>query len=210
MAAWLARLLGRPKSADPVAFSAFLGRQAAFVAQKTAIDYCRVKAGRRERQMFTDTDFVAALRHCRWQTFAGAVQDVAALAESHLRPHVGQEVAHLAFVLTVMGQAILDEAPAPAEERQALEGARERLSWHLAGLQAAPPLSADRLPLQSEAPLLATLPIHPDQRVGETPSIRGALRFHVVTTQQEMERGFDAPALAAALLTTRRAGAGPA
>jgi hypothetical protein len=49
------------------------------------------------------------------------------------------------------------------------------------------------------APLLATLPIHPDQRIGETPSIRGALRFHIVTTQQEMERGFDAPALAAAL-----------
>jgi hypothetical protein len=63
-------------------------------------------------------------------------------------------------------------------------------------LQEAPPRPADRLPLLAEAPLLATLPIHPDQRKGETPSIRGALRFHVVSTQQEMERGFDAPALA--------------
>ena len=51
---------------------------------------------------------------------------------------------------------------------------------------------ANQLPLLAEAPLFATLPIHPDQRKGETPAIRGALRFHVVSTQQEMERRFDA------------------
>ncbi|WP_270938723.1 hypothetical protein, partial [Falsiroseomonas oryzae] len=83
----------------------------------------------------------------------------------------------------------------------ALDGARDALPRHLALLQAEPPRSADRLALLAEAPLLATLPIHPDQRVGETPAIRGALRFHIVSSQQEMERTFDAPALAAALVT---------
>jgi hypothetical protein len=205
MRAWLHGMIARPKSADPAAFMTFLARQSAFVAQKTAIDYCRVKAGRHERQMFADPDFIAALRHCRWQTFAGAVLDVVALAEAELRPHAGPDPVPLARALTGMGQSILDDAPAPAEERETLQAARERLSWHLAAMQAAPPLPADRLPLQAEAPLLATLPIHPDQRVGETPSIRGALRFHVVTTQQEMERGFDAPGLTAALLAERKA-----
>jgi hypothetical protein len=47
----------------------------------------------------------------------------------------------------------------------------------------------------AEAPLFATLPIHPDQRKGEAPSIRGALRFHMLSTQQEMERAFDPDAL---------------
>jgi hypothetical protein len=198
----LDRLLGRHRSASPADLQAFLDRQAAFVTQKTVIDYCRVKAGRAERELFADGDFQAALRHCRWQTFAAAVQDVAALAEAWLRPHApGQETA-LAGGLARLGAAILDAAPAPAEERETLEAARDALPRHLAQLQAAPPLAANRLPLLADAPLLATLPIHPDQRIGETPSIRGALRFHIVSTQQEMERGFDAQALARTLATS--------
>jgi hypothetical protein len=61
--------------------------------------------------------------------------------------------------------------------------------------------------LLAEAPLFATLPIHADQRKGEGPSIRGALRFHIVSTQQEMERGFDPAALSMRL---REQGRNPA
>jgi hypothetical protein len=64
----------------------------------------------------------------------------------------------------------------------------------------AAPQPANLLPLLAEAPLFATLPIHPDQRKGERPAIRGALRFHLVSTQQEMERRFDRAGLTAALL----------
>jgi hypothetical protein len=35
--------------------------------------------------------------------------------------------------------------------------------------------------------------------MGESVAIKGALRFHIVSTQQEMERGFDRPRLALAL-----------
>jgi hypothetical protein len=96
---------------------------------------------------------------------------------------------------------VIEAVPAPAEARETLDAARAALPRHLATLQAAPPYGADRLPLLAEAPLLATLPIHPDQRIGETPAIRGALRFHIVTTQQEMERAFDASNLAANLVS---------
>ncbi|MGG5810265.1 hypothetical protein [Falsiroseomonas sp. CW058] len=171
------------------------------MTQKTVLDYCRVKAGRREREMLADPDFRAALSHCRWQTFAGAAQDVIAMAESWLRPHARGREAALAAALARMGAAILDGAEeVPAEERPSLDAARDALPRHLALLQDAPPVPADRLPLLAEAPLLATLPIHPDQRRGETPAIRGALRFHLVSSQQEMERGFDPGALAARLL----------
>jgi hypothetical protein len=47
--------------------------------------------------------------------------------------------------------------------------------------------------------LFATLPIHPDQRPGEEPSIRGALRFHIVSAHQDYERRFDRAGLVAAL-----------
>ena len=193
------RALRATPSSDPAALRDFLARQAAFVAQKTVVDYCRVKAGRGEQQTFANPDFQAALRHCRWQTYAGATQDMAALAEAWLRPHASGREAALAAALARMGAGLLAAPEAPPEERESLGAAAAALSLHLATLQAAPPLPADRLPLRAEAPLLATLPVHPDQRRGETPAIRGALRFHVVSTQQEMERAFDPAGLAAKL-----------
>jgi hypothetical protein len=201
MASWLARTFGRKKNADPAALEAFLERHAAFIAQKTAVDYCRVKAGRQEREMFADADFLTALTHCRWQTFAPSVADVLAMAEAWLRPEAGRHggEAALASALARMGTAILDRAAAPPAERATLDGVRDGLERNLALLQQAPPLGADRLPMQAEAPLLATIPIHPDQRAGETPSIRGALRFHLVSAQQEMERFFDPAELAVQL-----------
>jgi hypothetical protein len=127
------------------------------------------------------------------------VQDVTALAEAWLRPHAPGREAALAAGLATLAAELIQAADAPDEERESLAAARDALPHHLATLQHSPPHSADRLPLLAEAPLFATLPIHPDQRIGETPAIKGALRFHIVTTQQEMERAFDAPALAAAL-----------
>lgn len=200
MLARLASLFRKRLEDDPAAFAAFIARQAAFVAQKTVLDYCRVKAGRREVETFADPDFATALRHCRWRTYAGAAADVAALAEAWLRPHAPGREAALAGALAALCAPVLLPPEAPAEERPSLESAREALPRHLAALQEAPPRSADRLPLLAEAPLLATLPVHPDQRRGETPAIRGALRFHVVSTQQEMERAFDPAGLVRRLL----------
>jgi hypothetical protein len=202
MAGWADRLFRARRSDDPAQFQEFLGRQAAFVAQKTVIDYCRVKAGRGERQTFADADFTAALTHCRWQTYAASVADVAALAEAWLRPEATGQEAALASALAGIGVAILNQAAPPPEERATLEGVAQALLRNLTLLQDLPPRTADRLPLSAEAPLLATLPIHPDQRRGETPAIRGALRFHIVSTQQEMERAFAPAALASRLMSS--------
>jgi hypothetical protein len=193
--------LRRGKSSDPGAFGVFLQRQAAFVAQKTVIDYCRVKSGRRERQLFADPDFVAALRHCRWQVYLASLADVALLAEAWLRPHAAGRETALAEALVRMHDAALAAEPPPEEERIAAEAARLALPTQLAAAQQAAPASAHRMALLSDAPLFATLPVHADQRVGETPAIRGALRFHVVATQQEMERLFDPAKLTAELMT---------
>jgi len=199
MSFW-SRFLGRPLAAEPSALSRFLGRQAAYVTQKTVVDYCRVKAGRGEAELFGDRDFMAALRHCRWQVFFASVADVSAMAEAWLRPHAEGREAALAGAVAALGCAVLDAEEVPPEEHAARDAARDGLAAHLAALLLAPPVPADRMPLTAEAPLFATLPVHPDQRRGESEAIRGALRFQIVTTQQELERGFDAPRLAARLV----------
>lgn len=201
----LQRFLTPMRSDDPAEFVSFLRRQGAFVAQKTVLDYCRVKTGRNERQYFNNESFSAALRHCRWQVYLGAMADVTALAEAWLRPHVAQRAGRLAERLAERHAAILGEDSPPSEEAGALEAAIAAFPAHLARLQMAAPHSAHRLPLLAEAPLLATLPIHPDQRRGEEAAITGALRFHIVSTQQDMERGFKPEALALKLVADQSA-----
>lgn len=196
---FLRRLFGAAASDDPAAFGHFLGRQAVYVAQKTVIDYCRVKAGLAEAELFADADFQAALRHCRWQVFFAALSDVAAVAESWLRPHAAGTAERVAAALAGLAQQALDSHSPPAEERAAAAAARAAIPRRLAALLAEPPRPADRLPLEALAPLFATLPIHPDQRIGEEAAIRGALRLHILATQEKMARRFDAPRLAARL-----------
>jgi len=184
-------LLGSPLSQEPRDFGDFLHRQGAFVAQKTVLDYCRVKIGRNEKDFFGNSEFQAALKHCRWQVFLAAQTDVMALAEAWLRPFwPGQEQLLANRLVALHADFMAEEAP-PAEEQEAFSASLAALPGHLAGLQLAAPHDARTLPLLAEAPLFATLPIHADQRKGEGPSIRGALRFHILSCQQEMERAFD-------------------
>ena len=190
------RLFQPTRSHEPAGLELFMRRQGAFVAQKTVLDYCRVKLGRDEKKYFEDSDFVAALQHCRWQVYPGAMADVTAIVEAWLRPHVPEQKRLLAEGLSLLHANILSTENPPREEVETLTAAIAALPGHLARLQLAAPYGAHKLPLQAEAPLLATLPIHPEQRVGEALAIKGALRFHIVSTQQEMERAFDAEPLA--------------
>jgi hypothetical protein len=196
MFAWLRRRL----SADPATLAEFLTRQAAFVAQKTVYDYVRVKAGRDEDRMFRDPDFQSALRHCRWQVWFGAAADLVLVTEAWLRPAAPGREAALGTALLGLHARLHDSIEGlPPTEAEAEAAARRAFPSLLAAAQALPPIPPDRRALLADAPLFATLPIHPDQRVGETPAIRGALRFHMVSTQQEMERAFDREGLAAAI-----------
>lgn len=188
------------RSAAPIELGRFLQAQGAFVAQKTVLDYCRVKAGRDEKRLFSDPDFQAALAHCRWQVFFAALGDVAALIEAHLRPHAaGREVALSEAIEGLHAAALSDPAPPEALLGTAAE-ARGALPHRLATLRLQPPYPAHRLPLAAEAVLFATLPIHAEQRQGESLAIKGALRFQMVSTQQELERRFDVVQLARNLL----------
>lgn len=193
----------RKRLEAPEDLARFLQGQAAYVAQKTVLDYCRVKAGRSEKTLFADPDFQAALAHCRWQVFFAALADVTALIEAHLRPHApGQEIL-LAERLVALHHAALDGETAPPEEAASAGDARDVVAHHLAALQLEPPHPADRLKLRAEAVLFATLPVHPEQRQGESLAIKGALRFQMVTTQQELERRFDAEKTTRNLLMSR-------
>ena len=164
------------------------------------VDYCRVKSGRQEALLFGDRDFQAALRHCRWQTYLAALADVFTMGDTWLRPHAPGRDEPLSRGIVALHAAALEAEPPPPEEAGAAAQSLRAFPGQLAARRQAPEVPLHEIRLFAEAPLFATLPIHPDQRIGEAPYIRGALRFHIVATQQEMERGFDPAGLAAAIV----------
>jgi hypothetical protein len=194
----LTRLLHRTKSADPDAFGTFLGARGAFLAQKTVLDYCAVKLGVNWHSALEDPVFTVPLAACRWRTYLAAQGDVAALAEAWLRPHAA-EPTKLVAPLAALAEAAIRGFGVPAEFAEEADKAIAGLGPRLARLQLGPPHSALDLPMEAAPVLLETLPIHPDLRKGETPAILGGLRMNLVSSQQEMERGFAPEPLAAAL-----------
>lgn len=194
------RLMWRGRSASPAELAVFVARRGAFVAQKTVLDYCAVKLGLNWEQAKREPVFAAALRDCRWRVYFATQGDVAALIEARLRPYVrGLEDRLADRVAEIAAEALASTNP-PDHLRGEGEAAAAGYRRTLARLQLAHEHSATTLPLQAGPILLATLPIHPDLRRGEAASILGALRMHIVSADQELERHFDLAALAQALV----------
>ncbi|WP_291296578.1 hypothetical protein [Elioraea sp.] len=189
----------RTKSAAPDAFAAFIAARGAYLAQKTVLDYCAVKLGVNWHNALHDPVFTTPLTACRWRTYLVAQGDVAAMAESWLRPHAPDPALLVPPLAAIVTSAIatvgVPEAFAPEAE-----AATAAILPKLARLQLGPTHEPTTLPLDSAPVLLATLPIHPDLRKGENVSILGALRMHLVSAHQDMQREFDPAALAAALV----------
>lgn len=200
---WLGPGAGAAGRADPALFRAFLGSRAAFIAQKTILDYCGVKFGVRWQAVQADPGFAAALGHCRWAVFWPAAADLTLAAGRWLLPHAAS--AHdLAEALAAEGEAAL-AASGWTGDPAALADAQASLRARLARLPDEPPAGPASMALDAAGPLMETIPIHPDQRRGERAAILGGLRMNLVAVCQDMERLFDAAPLAAALLAATQA-----
>jgi hypothetical protein len=186
--------------ADPAVFRDFLGSRAAFVAQKTVMDYCGVKLGVHWQAAQADPAFAAALGACRWAVFWPAGADLTLAAGRWLLPHA-EAPDRLAGALGDLGAAALEDAGSRAMPRTREEGAAA-LRLRLANLPTDPPVGPATMVLAAGPVLLETLPIHPDQRQGERAAILGGLRMNLLAMLQDMERMFDAAPLCAAIEAT--------
>lgn len=198
----LRRLLRRTRSASLKDFAAFLAGRGAYLAQKTVIDYCAVKLGVNWHPALHDPVFTGPLNACRWRVYLAAQGDVAAMAEAWLRPHAARPAALVPALASLVERAIRASG-VPEEFAAEAEAAIAEAGPRLARLQLGPIHPATKLPLAAAPVLLETLPIHPDLRKGENVSILGALRMHLVSAEQDLERQFEPAGLAAALTGER-------
>lgn len=195
----------RPTSiASAEAFARFLQERASLIAQKCAVDYCRGKTGLASYALFTEEPFLKAFDICRWESFAAVLGDLFIVAEGYLRPYIPPQ-SHDAMcrVFVQHYSKILSTIPEPPVHRphgwdDAVASFRSRLQSVMAGK----PQQALDVADHSARTLFDTLPIHSRMRELDEEVVFGAVRFRMIAVSQEMQRRFDAAAIAKVLLQT--------
>jgi len=191
---WPFRLGRAAPIASGAALKEFLSRESAYLAQKTATEYCQVKAGLNWQKLFSEPAFQAGLSVCRWEGFAGVLADAVLAAEGRLRD-VG-ESPPLARSLLALHEAILRDHPAPAHLPQGWAPEIEAFAARMARSQLAQPLPTASLGETGARRLFDALPIHPDLRRLDYEMVSNAVRFGLVSMTQTLDRRLDRAATA--------------
>lgn len=189
-----------PAIDSTAALRVFLGQQAAFVAQKCAIEYCRGKAGIFASALFVEQSFNDALTICRWEALAAVVADTLILAEGALRPAAGPRAAAVGERLCDLYPVILMDHGVPAHRPDGWADVVAAFGPRLEAAQAEPPKPAADVATFGARRLFETLPIHPNMRRYDEEIVFGDVRFRMVAFRQQLERRLDKPAVVRDLL----------
>ncbi|MBM3486301.1 MAG: hypothetical protein FJX67_06665 [Alphaproteobacteria bacterium] len=189
-----------PPITDAPALRTYAKQNAAFIAQKSSIDYCRVKAGTFSYQLFTEKEFLDALTRCRWEGFALVLADILIVIEAFLRPPSDREARTVAARLMPWYADILATEPIPAHRPDGWGEAVTRFEARFAAAVAkAPGRPADIARVSGQA-LYAVLPIHTNHRELDQDMVVAGVQFRMVSLWQTMERRVDRAAVCDDLL----------
>ena len=161
MRRWFAALLGpgRPPIVDRDGLERFLAGEAAFVAQKTMVEYCRARAGTNWDKLFAESVFRDALTIGRLRAYGAVLAAMVAVVARELAGSVSDGgPASRAALLALFDRLIdRDATQLPAAEIAAL---RLGLDARLVTPGAAPDL--DSLATEAGHALFQALPLHRD------------------------------------------------
>ncbi|MGE0153322.1 MAG: hypothetical protein AB7R90_11955 [Reyranellaceae bacterium] len=173
---------------DRASLATFLDRNAALVAQKCAIDYCRGKAGTFSQSLFREKPFIEALTLCRWESYAAVLADLTLIVEAKLFESARALAAadRLKPAMAALYRQVLHQHPVPAHRPQGWDDAVAEFEVRQAEFDPAAAPLADRIALHSARRLFETLPIHTNMRQFDEEIVFGAVRFHVVAFSQRL------------------------
>jgi hypothetical protein len=205
----LDKLLKLFRGPDPVVdetqLAEFLTGEAAFLAQKSTIEYCRARAGLQWQKLFGEAAFIQALERCRWEAFALVLADMIVLTEGRLRPHSSDRHLALAEALMRFYERILNSHPLPAHRDGGWRDRVEELTQRLGRAQLAGPARTEEIAGVSGRAVFDLLPIHPTLRGHDRLMIFNHIRFGMLTFAERFDRRVDAARAAASLLHGQRA-----
>jgi hypothetical protein len=182
------------------ALAAFLRAEAAFLAQRTTIEYCRARSGLNWSKLFKEAAFIGALDRARWEAFASVLEAMVLTVEGVLRAHAAGAEPRLAERLVALHREILGGYAPPAHRPEGWADYLEALPRRLAQVQLGPPHGADPFAGAAGERVFEVLPIHPRLRGHDREMVVNSVRFGMVAFMEKLQRRLAAPDLAASLL----------
>lgn len=184
--------------ASAAEFRQFVAGEAAYLAQKTVIGYCRVKTLLAFEKLMKEAIFVELMHICRWETYSLTLADTLILAEGCLRPEDSAAQARLRAALQrLYGEILAEKLPVHRPEGwgDRLEQFERRLA--LAGIAA--PVPPEHLIRDTAALVLELAPIHTKLKRNDLEVVLGDLGFHIVALHGSMRKRFRPASLLAEL-----------
>jgi hypothetical protein len=175
-----------PPVAHRAELKRFVTREAAFLANKSVIGYCRVKTMYDFDKLMSEPAFRTELERARWRAFTLTLGDVLVLTEQMLRPE--EEDARLLMVdrlVELYGEALNEEAAessefVPSDERAAFDSRLRRM-----GMGRCAPHNVCR---ETARAVHEAVPIHPDLKRLDLEIIESDLKFHLVALSSVMHK----------------------
>lgn len=192
----LTRLWQKPRPvADAAALRDFLASEAAFLSQKSTVEYCRARAGLLWQKLFEEADFRHALDICRWGAMAVVLADQVVVTEGFLRPHAAGRDADLAAALTGIFEDILrGYAEVPPEQRVGWDDLIAEMPARMARVQLGQPHGPAEVAKTAGDRVFELLPIHKTLRGNDREMITNAIRFGMVGFYNKLEESVRDPA----------------
>ena len=176
----------------------FLAAQAAYVSQRTVLEYCRARTGLNWDKLFQEEPFLQSFEICRWDAYAILLPEMAELALIQMRREgTADPQSYLPGLLEAANSALLRH-PVPAHRSSWTEGLAA-IERHLARALLAEPRPVHMMGSDASDAIFDRLPIHASLRREDREMFFNSLRFALCRAFGDMSRRLDVLALEGAL-----------
>lgn len=187
-------------------FKEFLQSRAAFLVQKSILEYVQARSNMMFSTLLSEPTFLAAYEEARWGSYPAGFSMVAEMAEGMIRPHAGSSL-DLHAALVGLGREVFAGFPLPpGEDPLFWDKAIEALDHDLGLAGLGPPKPVHEIALARAREIFERLPVHETLRQLDFTMFRNTLRFHMAEIGTQFAERADLLALARAL--THKAGQG--
>lgn len=186
-----------PSVSTPEELRAFVAGEAAYLAQKTVVGYCRVKTMLDYEKLLTEPAFRDQQELSRWEAYASTLGDILIVAEAWLRPAESETRRRLADSLAALYTTILNEY-VPGH-RQDWTDSIAAFDSRFALARTGEPRPPEQIVTGSAKLIHELVPIADRLKRNDLEIIRGDLRLHMLAAHASMLKRFRRDALVAAL-----------
>jgi hypothetical protein len=186
MLSFFKAFLPKPKVRDLAALQQLLDGEAAYLAQRSVVDFARNELGSLSAQAFADPRFQAKLAVSRWEGFAATLADMVMLAQACLQA-AGTPRDKLDTRLGDIYAAILAGHPVPEHRTQGWQGDIAALRARLAA-RADEPASPQAYAQVTGAMVFKTLPFAARDPVENRMVLCNAFAFGLIAFNDRLRR----------------------